>query len=232
MSGYNYSLTTFSPSGKLPQIEYALTAVEQGTTSIGVRGATSSVVVTERKATPLTDGTTMERMSTVCDNIGLVYSGMGPDARVLTTRARKAAQAYIRTYGENPPVYMLVRELASVMQEYTQSGGVRPFGVSLLVAGVDSTGASLYQVDPSGTSWAWKAAAVGKGMAGARSFLEKRWNEGLEVEDAVHTALLTMKEGFEGTMTKDNIEIGIADEKTGGFTVLTLDEIQDYLSNL
>lgn len=232
MSGYNYSLTTFSPSGKLAQIEYALTAVGQGVTSVGVRGGHSAVIVTERKSAPLTDPTTIERVSIICDNIGLVYSGMGPDARILVSRARKAAQVYFRTYGVYPPVYMLVREIAAVMQEYTQSGGVRPFGVSLLVGGVDATGASLYQVDPSGAFWAWKAAAIGTGMVTAKSFLEKRWQEGLEVEDAVHTALLTLKESFEGTMTKENVEIGIANETTGTFTILTPEEVQDYLANL
>lgn len=174
----------------------------------------------------------MERISMVCDNIGLVYSGMGPDARVLLTKARKAAQSYKATYGEYPPVYMLVREVAAVMQEYTQSGGVRPFGVSLMVVGTDETGASLYQVDPSGAFWAWKASAIGKGMNNARSFLEKRFSEELELEDSVHMALLTLKEGFEGQMNKDNIEIGIANSKTGHFHLLTPSQIQDYLANL
>jgi 20S proteasome subunit alpha 2 len=231
--GYNYSLTTFSPSGKLVQIEYALNAVSQGVTAVGVKGRTGSVIVTERKSpSPLVDDATMERIAPICDNIGLVYAGMGPDARVLLAKSRKAAQTYRNTYGEYPPVYMLVREVAAVMQEYTQSGGVRPFGVSLLVVGIDDSGPSLYQVDPSGAFWAWKASAVGRNMINAKSFLEKRYADDLEVDDAVHTALLTLKEGFEGQMSKDNIEIGIANATTGKFTTLSPDEIQDYLSNL
>ena len=161
----------------------------------------------------------------------MVYSGMGPDARLLLTKARKVALTYLSVYGCHPPVYTVVRQLAAVMQEYTQSGGVRPFGVSLLVVGTDETGASLYQVDPSGTYWAWKSGAIGKGAANARSFLEKRYGE-MEAEDAVHLALLALKETFEGQMSSDNIEIGIADHRTGNFTVLSPDSIQDYLSNL
>lgn len=246
MSGYNYSLTTFSPSGKLVQIEYALNAVGQGVTSVGVKGrllspapspntagTNGSVIVTERKMpSSMVDGATMERLAVICDNIGLVYSGMGPDARVLVAKARKSAQTYRNTYGEYPSVYMLVREVAAVMQEYTQSGGVRPFGVSLLVVGIDDTGASLYQVDPSGAFWAWKASAIGKNIVNAKSFLEKRFADNLELEDAVHTALLTLKEGFEGQMTKDNIEVGIATQTTGKFHILTPEEIQDYLANI
>lgn len=106
----------------------------------------------------------------------MVYSGMGPDARVLLDKARKCVQEYKLVYMCEPPTIMLVKEVAAVMQEYTQSGGVRPFGVSLLIAGVDKEGAlSLYQVDPSGSFWAWKASAIGKNMVSAKTFLEKRY---------------------------------------------------------
>ena len=105
----------------------------------------------------------------------MVYSGMGPDARLLVSKARKAAQQYLQVYREYPTTLQLVREVAAVMQEYTQSGGVRPFGVSLLICGYDdATGALLYQVDPSGSYWAWKASAIGKNMVNAKTFLEKR----------------------------------------------------------
>ncbi len=122
----------------------------------------------------------------------------------------------------------LVRELAAVMQEYTQSGGVRPFGISLLIGGVDDEGPALYQVDPSGAYFGWRATAIGKNFINAKTFLEKRYSEGMELEDAIHTALLTLREGFEGEMTKDNIEVGIvgADRK---FRVLTPAEVADYL---
>lgn len=118
---------------------------------------------------------------------------MGPDFRVLVTKARKSAQAYWKLYGEYPPTRVLTQEIATVMQEATQSGcvhaefmllpphstrysGVRPFGVSLLVAGWDTVrGPTLYQVDPSGSFWAWKASAIGKNMVNAKTFLEKRY---------------------------------------------------------
>jgi len=134
----------------------------------------------------------IERIAVVCPNIGIVYSGMGPDFRVLVTRARKSAQAYWKIYGDYPPTRVLTQELANIMQQATHSGyvlgielgvwdlmrfgsGVRPFGVSLLVAGWDvGRGSTLYQVDPSGSYWAWKASAIGKNMVNAKTFLEKR----------------------------------------------------------
>merc|ERR1740138_1164905 len=127
---------------------------------------------------------------------------------------------YYTVYRENPPVSQVVREMAAIMQEFTQSGGVRPFGVSLMIAGYDERGPQLYQVDPSGTYFGWKASAIGKNHVNAKSFLEKRYKEETELEDAIHTAILTLKEGFEGQVSADNIEIGIigTDRK---FTILS-----------
>lgn len=159
----------------------------------------------------------------------VVYSGMGPDFRLLVRKGQKAAAAYALRYGESIPVLGLVREVAAVMQEYTQSGGVRPFGVSLLVAGVDDDGPALYQVDPSGAYFGWRASAIGKNAASAKTFLEKRYDAGMEVEDAVHTALLTLREGFEGELTSTNVEVCVvrADRKA---RVLTPAEVADYLA--
>jgi len=173
----------------------------------------------------------------------MVYSGMGPDYRVLVDRARKVSHTgYKRIYNEYPPTRILVQDVARVVQEATQSGGVRPYGVSLLIAGWDEGilpeededqskpaaatddgetkkpsgktggimkgGPMLYQVDPSGSYFPWKATAIGKSATTAKTFLEKRYTEGLELEDAIHIALLTLKETIEGEMTGDTIEIG------------------------
>ncbi|KAG0369795.1 Proteasome subunit alpha type-2 [Mortierella sp. AD032] len=240
---YSFSLTTFSPSGKLVQIEYALSAVNSGVTSIGIKATNGIVIATEKKAvSTLIDDSSLEKVAIICSNIGMVYSGMGPDYRVLLNKARKAAQAYKRVYMEEPPTAILVKEIASVMQEFTQSGGVRPFGVSLLIAGFDEKGPMLYQVDPSGSYWPWKATAIGKNMVNAKTFLEKRYNEDIELEDAIHTAILTLKEGFEGQMTENTIEIGIitgaVSTKDDGavilpeFRKLSPSEVKDYLANI
>ena len=114
------------------------------------------------------------------------------------------------------------------LQEYTQQGGVRPFGVSVLLVGWDEDRPYLFQCDPSGSYFAWKATAIGKNFVSGKAFLEKRYNEQLELEDAVHTAILTLKESFEGQMTEDNIEIGLCNEN--GFKRLAPSEVKDYLA--
>ncbi|GAV91657.1 Proteasome domain-containing protein [Cephalotus follicularis] len=148
---------------------------------------------------------------------------MGPDFRVLVRKSRKQAEQYHRLYKEPIPVTQLVRETAAVMQEFTQSGGVRPFGVSLLVAGFDDKGPQLYQVDPSGSYFSWKASTKGENVSNAKAFLEKRYTDDMELDNTVHTAILTLKEGFEGQISGKNIEIGIicSDKNSGKSTLIS-----------
>lgn len=199
------------------------------------------MLATEKKSSsPLADQSSLAKISDITPNIGMVYSGMGPDYRVLADRARKVSHTgYKRIYNEYPPTRILVQDVARVMQEATQSAGVRPYGVSLLIAGWDDGiepdeesndqkdiseegkkkttktggihkgGPMLYQVDPSGSYYPWKATAIGKSATKAKTFLEKRYSETLELEDAIHIALLTLKDNIEGEMNGDSIEIGM-----------------------
>eukprot|EP01132_Coremiostelium_polycephalum_P002170 gene2170-2670_t len=231
-SDYSFSLTTFSPSGKLVQIEHALHAAGAGGSAIGIKAKNGVVLITEKKLHPLVDVNSVQKISLITENIGLVYAGMGPDSRVLVKKARKEAEKYYKLYKETIPVLQLVRELATVMQEYTQSGGVRPFGVSLLVSGYDASGPHLYQVDPSGSYFAWKATAIGKNMVNSKTFLEKRYSDDLEIEDAIQTALITLKEGFETQLTEFNMELAVISATNKKFEILTPSQIKDYLQNL
>ena len=123
----------------IDELEYALNAVNQGVTSLGIKAANGIVLATEKKSsTPLIDASSSRKIELVTPNIGMVYSGMGPDYRVLVDKARKVSHTgYKRIYNEYPPTRILVQDVARVMQEATQSGGVRPYGVSLLIAGYD-----------------------------------------------------------------------------------------------
>lgn len=185
-----------SPSGKLVQIEYALAAVAAGAPSVGILGkcfelgingnsllilwfnsiaANGVVLATENKhKSILYDEQSVHKVEMIAKHIGMVYSGMGPDYRLLVKQARKMAENYYLTYRELIPVAQLVQRVATLMQEYTQSGGVRPFGVSLLICGFDSDRPYLFQCDPSGAYFAWKATAMGKNSINGKTFLEKR----------------------------------------------------------
>merc|ERR1712028_154427 len=181
-SAYSFSLTTFSRTGKLLQIEYALNAVANGRTSLGICAKDGVVIATDKKLTSeLVDISDVHKVELLTPSCGVCYSGVGPDFRVLVHQARKSSQVYLR----------------------------------------------LYQVDPSGTYFSWKATAIGKNYVNAKNFLEKRYTEDMELEDAIHTALLTLREGFEGEMNSENIEVGVV--RNGKFSVLSPEQIQDYL---
>lgn len=178
-AGYSFSLTTFSPSGKLLQIENALKAVQGGKTSLGIQAKNGVVLATEKKLPSiLIDEESVEKIVQYTGNIGLVYSGMGPDFRVIVRKGQKKAQEYFLRYGEHIPTLQLVREVAAIMQEFTQSGGVRPFGISILVAGFDEEGPQLYQVDPSGAYFGWRASAIGKNFSNAKTFFGEALQRG------------------------------------------------------
>ena len=232
MARYDRAITVFSPDGHLFQVEYAMEAVRKGTTAVGVRGTDHIVFAVERKSTAkLQDPRTVRKIHKLDKNIVLSFAGLTADARVLINRARIECQSYRLTFEDEPSVEYIAEYVSGIQQRYTQSGGVRPFGISLLLAGYDHNGPQLYQIDPSGSYLAWKASAVGKHMVNAKTFLEKRYSDELELEDAVHTALLTLKEGFEGATDHTNIEVGIVGAD-GAFKVLTPAEIKDYLGEV
>eukprot|EP00388_Colpodella_angusta_P041960 GDKK01054787.1.p2 GENE.GDKK01054787.1~~GDKK01054787.1.p2 ORF type:complete len:246 (-),score=53.44 GDKK01054787.1:101-802(-) len=229
MGDMNFSLTTFNKTGKLMQIEYALARVQQGKMALGIKAKNGVVIATDKKVSSvLVDAEEYQKIQNITPTTGFVYAGMGPDFRVIIRNARKNAQKYYLTYREVQPVSQVVRESALLMQEYTQSGGVRPFGVSCLVAGYDDDGPQLFQVDPSGSSFGWKATAIGKNYVNAKNFLERRYNEDMELDDAVHIALLTLRESYEGEMTENNIEVAVVGEDRV-FRILTPSEVKDYL---
>ena len=231
---YGFSLTTFSPSGKLLQIEYALNAVTKGKMAVGIVAKNGVVIATERKVpSALIEPESMQKIVPLTDGIGAVYSGMGPDFRVIASKAQKKGVTYFSTFKEEIPVTMLVSDTANLMQEYTQRGGVRPFGVSLLIAGYDEEKPKLYQVDPSGAFFSWNATCIGNNYTLGKSFLEKRWNEDMELEDAVITALKTLKETFEGEMTENNIQVAyVGEDSEYKLHLLSPDEIRDYLDEM
>jgi len=228
MSGLG-GFTTFNQSGKLVQIENALAAVQNGNLSIGCKAQNGVVLVSNAtQPTPLFPPT--EKMEKVHKNCGLIYAGMSTDFTQLVRLARKKAGAYYLQYGEHMPVKQIASALGREMQTATQRGGVRPYGCSVLLSGYDHDGFKLYQIQPSGVYQSWKASAVGKNQGNANDFLEKRYDDELELEDAVHTCLLTLKESFEGEMTSEKINVSYVSED--GFKILNDDEKQDYLQEL
>jgi len=213
MMGYDRAIVTFSPDGRLFQVEYAREAVKRGTTSIGLIFDKGVVFAATRVLTvlaiPKSGG---EKVHQIDDHLGAAMSGFLADGRVLVERCRVKCQVYTLTYDESMDVLGIVRELSDIMQLYTQYGGVRPYGVALLLGGVDEKGPQLFEIDPSSAFYGWKAQAIGRGAPEALKILRKNWKENLSEEDAIKLILRALKVGEKGVKPVE-VELAIVNEK-------------------
>jgi proteasome alpha subunit len=173
---YDRAITIFSPEGRLYQVEYALEAVRRGKTAVGIKAANGVVIGVHKEATsPLMDLEQIQKIYVIEKHIGCAIAGLHADARILVDFARVQSQINQITYGEPIDVEVLTKKVCDLKQQYTQVGGIRPFGVSLLVVGADRQGPQVFTTDPSGSYWSWRATAIGFNSDAARDYLEKHY---------------------------------------------------------
>jgi proteasome alpha subunit len=213
MMGYDRAIVTFSPDGRLFQVEYAREAVKRGTTSLGLVFDNGVVLVASKPVVELAvpDGSG-EKVFQIDDHLGSAISGFLADGRVLIDAGRVKAQVYKLTYDEPLNVMGAVKEISDRMQLFTQYGGVRPYGVAFLIGGVDEGGAQLFELDPSSAFYGWKAHAIGRGAPEALKVLRKGWKEGLKEDDAIKLAIQALKAG-EKNVKPAELELAVINGK-------------------
>ncbi|KAH0481207.1 MAG: uncharacterized protein KVP18_004335 [Porospora cf. gigantea A] len=189
---YDSRTTTFSPEGRLYQVEYAMEAINNASATIGIKGKDCLVVAADKPAAPkLLDTTrTKEKVFKIDNHIVCAAAGWTADAELLIEQARVTAQRYSFAFNEPQPLKNLVIQICDLKQSYTQFGGLRPFGVSFLFAGHDKTsGFQLYHTDPAGNFTGWKATAVGQNNHSAQGVLKQDWVEDMPRPEVVALAV-------------------------------------------
>jgi len=195
------------------QVEYAMEAISHAGAAVGLLSSKVGIVLAAEKklSTKLLDTTPYaEKMSKIDDHITAVVAGITSDANTLVGFLRRVAQNHLMTYGEPIPVEQLVQRVCDQKQSYTQSGGLRPFGVSFLYAGWDMhRGFQLYQSDPSGNYYGWHATAIGANNQSATTMLKAEYKDDMSLHDMFILAMRVIAKTMD-TVTVDpkKVEVG------------------------
>ncbi len=226
---YDRASTIFSPDGRLFQVEYAREAVKRGTTTVGLKYTNGVVLIVDKRiSSSLIEPDSIEKIFQINDHIGCATSGLIADARALVDRARLDAQINEITYDEKIPIKTLVKRICDFKQAYTQYGGARPFGTTLLIAGVDAEGPQLFATDPSGSFMEYKANSEGIGRSDAMAYFEEKYKENMTLEESIDMGIKAIKKGSKGKLNPDAIEIAVIDAKEK-FCRLSHDESKNYV---
>ena len=230
-AGYDRASTVFSPDGRLFQVEYAREAVKRGTTSLGVKSKEGIVLLVDKKNTSkLIETKSIEKIYQIDEYIGAATSGLVADARALIERARVEAQINRLTYDEAISAEGLAKKICELKQLYTQNGGARPFGVSLIIGGVSKKGCRLFETDPSGALVEYKAAAIGQGRKETMKYFEENYTDDITLEDAINLSLDAIYSANDGDIKDSSIEIAVINQE--GYSKLSSEKVEEYVNEL
>ena len=227
-AGYDRAITVFSPDGRLYQVEYAIETVRRGTLAIGVKSTDGVILAVEEKTRKLQISNVTQKIFQVDDHIGVAAAGYIPDARTQVDHARFFAQSNRLIYDEPVDVEGVAKNIADMAQQFTQYAGVRPFGVALILAGVDKNGAALFLTDPSGTYIGYDAVAIGAGSDQVTEFLEKSYKPEFGIDEAAALAVESIYPVSEEKTSTRHLKMAIIDSKTKTMRKIEDEDIQRF----
>lgn len=229
--GYDRSITMFSPDGRLLQVEYAKKTVKQGSTAMGIVCKDGVVLISDKRITSkLMVPEAIEKMFRIDDHIVATAAGIISDARVLVDRSQMKAQQHSVTYDSKIDILSIVKEICDLKQICTQSAGLRPFGVSMLVGGVEEDGTiKLFLTEPYGLYFQYKAVAIGEGEAEVDAVLQKNYKPNISVEEGLKLGLKAMKEFLKSDFNFDRVDAAYVDSEKKRFTKLSNDELKKLM---
>jgi proteasome alpha subunit len=228
---YDRAITIFSPEGRLYQVEYALELVKRGAPIVGISSPEGVVIVAnETPESRLEDPEYFRKIFEIDEHIGAAISGLSSDARVLINQARVYCQSNRLLYDEPVDLENLAKNIGDQNQRYTQNAGVRPFGITIIFAGVDSTGNHIFTVDPSGSYRGYYATAVGRKSEEANKMLEEQYRISMNMDEAIALAVDTVKMASEGLLSKKTCKVAFISKDTKAFLRLSESDVEKYLA--
>jgi len=223
--GYDRATSVFSPDGRLLQVEYAKKAVSQGAMAIGIVCRDAVLLMADRRIVDsLIVRESVKKIFEIDKHIVTTASGLISDARVLVKKCRVYAQQYRLTYGKGIDIESLIKYISDMEQLYTQYGGIRPFGISFLMASVDKLGPKLFVTEPSGIYFSFKAQAIGVGSAEANKILERKYRAGLKLEEGARLAKAIFKRILGKDFSAARLEVAAVTSK--GIQFLDVEKIK------
>jgi len=229
---YDRAITVFSPDGRLFQVEYAMELVNRGATILGIRCAEGVVLGSEENVEPLEEAEFSWKLFKVDEHIGAAIVGLSSDARILIDQARVYAQSNKLTYDEPIDVEVVTKRISDIKQMYTQHAGVRPFGVSIIFAGVDKTGGRIFYTHPSGTYRGYKATAIGAGRETVLGILKEEHREDMNLDDITKLAVKCLTKALEARQLPPRIKIAVIPLETKKMEMLSVEKIEGIIKEL
>ena len=233
LMGYDRTITMFSPDGRLLQVEYARKTVKQGNSAIGMACKDGVLIVADKKIVDsLIVPESIEKIFKIDKHIGATASGIISDARVLIERAQLKAQQNRITYDSDIDILTVVKDICNLKQVCTQSGGLRPFGVSLLIASVDDDVPKLYETDPTGIYFRYKATAIGESEEEIKEILQKEYKDSITVQDGLKLAISALIRSSDENFNPERIDAAVIMTSDKSFRKLSRDEINNIYNQV
>ena len=228
---YDRGTTIFSPDGRLYQVEYAREAVKRGSASIGVRTSEGVVLLADKQShSPLLEPSSVEKLHKADDHVGMASAGHVADARQWIDFARRQAQVNRLRFGEVMGVETLTKTVTDFIQRYTQVGGARPFGVALVVGGIENGEPRLFETDPSGTPYEWEALAIGESRDDIQDYFEEHYEPDLSLDDGIELALRALASVSDDGLTTAGLDLATIAVDTEQYYQYSPDELDDVLA--
>ena len=206
--GYDRTATMFSPEGLLLQVEYAEKTVRLGSSSIGMVCSDGIFIIADKRIEDkLIVKKSTNKIYEIDSHIIASVAGIIADARVLIERAQILSQQHRVTYDSPIEPELVIKDISNIKQQFTQYGGARPFGVSLMVAGLNGNKPELYTSDITGNYLSYNAHAIGENDEKIKDKLREKYREGLTMKQGVKLALEIFEEIQEKKFNLNKFEL-------------------------